>query len=249
MPQVVIADDRVPGYFLDIWRRLSHPFPLRILRHQPYPDNTCFSTLLLAPYTAHTQSMLTYKAGTADEVFCESVVMQAASMWLRHLFRDLLPAEPVLAAAADQASTSAGSSTEGITKDSAGRTIGPNFGLYSKHGSVRHYGPAAALDLAYLQPTPTQSQPALQPLHVLWLSRSRFERQRDENLTSWQRARHVPADQQEQLLIDLQRTVLKWNQQTCVLGQTRNCTNRSVYFSLQVGSYKTSVCLSCKGHA
>ncbi|WIA10303.1 hypothetical protein OEZ85_010496 [Tetradesmus obliquus] len=66
--EVVIADDRVPGYFSAVWRRLSHPHPLRVLREQPFPAGTCFATALLAPYTAHTQSLLTYKAGTADEV-------------------------------------------------------------------------------------------------------------------------------------------------------------------------------------
>src|SRR5689334_15968193 len=89
--QVVIADDRQAGYFLHIWRRLSWPHPLRILRQQPFPDNTCFSRAIIAPYAAHAQSLLTYKAGSADEVLCESVVLQATSRWLRQLFRDLLP--------------------------------------------------------------------------------------------------------------------------------------------------------------
>ena len=234
----MIADDRLPGFFLDIWRRLSHPFPLRLLRQHPYPDNTCFSTLLLAPYTAHTQSLLTYKAGTADEVLCESVVLQAVSMWLRHLFRDLLPPDAAYGFA-DMTASSRADSTQGsdlsmLKAINRGTSrSGPTYDT-SRSSNIRHYSPAASVELAELQPTPTQSQPPLQHLHVLWLSRSRFERQHEAHLTAWQRARQLTPEQQAQLLVELQRAVLQWNQQTCVPGQSQGCISRCVMFTLQV---------------
>jgi hypothetical protein len=95
-------------------------------------------------------------------------------------------------------------------------------------------GAAAALDLAPLQPSPTQSPLQLQQLHLLWLSRSRYERQHEQQLTAWQRARQVPASEQEQLLVELQLAVLRWNDQTCLPGQQTNCSSRTVAFSLQV---------------
>lgn len=183
--------------------------------------------LLLAPYTAHTQSLLTYKAGTADEVLCESVVLQAASMWLRHLFGDLLPFQLVISAASNHPSSDETDTMPGSSVKEAPRM--------SSSSNPRHYGPAAALDLAHLQPTRTQSQPPLQHLHVLWLSRSRYEQQHEAQLTGWQRARQLPADQQEQLLVELQRAVLRWNHQTCVPGQQEGCKHRSIMFTLQVG--------------
>lgn len=252
--QVVIADDRVPGYFSAVWRRLSHPHPLRVLREQPFPAGTCFATALLAPYTAHTQSLLTYKAGTADEVLCESVVLHATSLWLRHLFRDLLPMRPHHAGSTHTSSTGGSTdvkSQEGIASGSSSshsRASSRNnsssaLGSDSAKGSGRarswrsswyHYGATAAADLAMLQPSPTQSPLQLQQLHLLWLSRSRYERQHEQGLSAWQRARQLPASQQEQLLLELQRAVLRWNEQTCLPGQHTNCSIRAVAFSLQV---------------
>jgi hypothetical protein len=248
---VVIADDRVPGYFSDVWRRLSHPHRLRVLREQPFPDGTCFACALLAPYTAHTQSLLTYKAGTADEVLCESVVLHATSLWLRHLFRDLLPMR--LFSTGDTSRPSTPSSTTGSTSTShrqpgtaagsSGSSSDDSSPASSEASSTHtrswrsswyYYGAAAAADLAPLQPSPTQSALQLQQLHLLWLSRSRYERQHEQQLSAWQRARQVPAREQEQLLVELQRAVLRWNGQACLPGQQTNCSSRTVAFSLQV---------------
>uniref|UniRef100_A0A383V844 Uncharacterized protein n=1 Tax=Tetradesmus obliquus TaxID=3088 RepID=A0A383V844_TETOB len=241
--EVVIADDRVPGYFSAVWRRLSHPHPLRVLREQPFPAGTCFATALLAPYTAHTQSLLTYKAGTADEVLCESVVLHATSLWLRHLFRDLLPMRPHHTSstggsrdAESHEGTASGSSSSSHSRASRrNNSTAPGSGsARSWRSSWYHYGAAAAADVALLQPSPTQSPLQLQQLHLLWLSRSRYERQQEQALSAWQRARQLPASQQEQLLVELQRAVLRWNEQTCLPGQQTNCSSRAVAFSLQV---------------
>jgi hypothetical protein len=248
--QVVIADDRVPGYFSAVWRRLAHPHRLRVLREQPYPDGTCFASALLAPYTAHTQSLLTYKAGTADEVLCESLVLHATSLWLRHLFRDLLPMRPL--STGDTSRTNTPSSIPGSTPGSTGASYRQAGAVGGSSDSSRNnsedssmqtsswrsswyrYDAAAAADLAPLQPSPTQSPLQRQQLHVLWLSRSRYERQHEQQLSAWQRARQVPASEQEQLLVELQRAVLRWNEQTCLPGQQTNCSSRAVAFSLQV---------------
>lgn len=241
--QVVIADDRLPGYFSDVWRRLSHPYPLRFLRHQPYPDGTCFATALLAPYTAHAQSLLTYKAGTADDVQCESLVLYAASMWLRHLFRDLLPASTHSStdgtSRANQHKGSSSSHSTGSSDGSESQAAATSSSSSSWRHSWYSFGPAAFADLAPLQPSAMQAPLQLQRLHVVWLSRSRFERQHEQQLTSWQRARVLPAQQQERLLAELQLAVVRWNDQTCVYGQGQhsNCTFRTVSFSLQVGLY------------
>jgi hypothetical protein len=233
-----------------------------MLSEQPYPDGTCFTTLLLAPYTAHGESLLTYKGGTASEVLCESTIMVAVGLWLRHLFRDLLPLTPAwgletsMEAKASHSMiakpvlSSRSSSIEGDHGSSRG-----NYHISKVHrthhrrsiglgAASQLSGPAAAegLGLAPLQSTAPQSPSHLHQLHVLWLSRSRFERQHESYLTSWQRARQLPVLQQEELLAQLQRTVLKWNEQTCVEGQIRACSSRSVMFSLQVQLSFTSGC-------
>ncbi|KAF6258335.1 hypothetical protein COO60DRAFT_1133520 [Scenedesmus sp. NREL 46B-D3] len=250
--EVVIADDRLPGYFSAVWQRLSHPHRLRVLREQPFPDGTCFATALLAPYTAHTQSLLTYKAGTADEVLCESAVLHATSLWLRHLFRDLLPTRLHPTASthtsdtirsttgstsevSQQGTTSSSSDSEADSDSSSGMSSSEGIsGPRSWRSSWYRYGAAAAADLAPLQPSPTQSPLQLQQLRLLWLSRSRYERQHEHQLSAWQRARQVPASEQAQLLLELQRAVLRWNEQTCLPGQPTNCSSRTVAFSLQV---------------
>eukprot|EP00775_Hariotina_reticulata_P010945 gene10945-11099_t len=255
--EVVVADHHPAGLFLDILRRFSYPHPLRLLAEQPYPDGTCFTTLLLAPYPAHSQSLLTYKGGTASDVLCMSTIMVAVGLWLRHLFRDLLPLTPAWALDTsiqasilhtNNANPVLSKKSSSIDRQHGSRVRDPDSYGHSTIYRTHHRrsinpdaapglsGPAAAkgLGLAPLQPTAPQSPSHLHQLHVLWLSRSRFERQRESDLTSWQRARQLPVLQQEELLAQLQRTVLQWNEQTCVEGQTRACSSRNVMFSLQV---------------
>jgi hypothetical protein len=88
--QVVIADDKPPGTFLDILRRLSHPHPLATLRTAPWPPGACLRAAAIAPFVGHGNSLL---AAAAEEVGCRSVMLTAAAHWLRDLFRDLLPRE------------------------------------------------------------------------------------------------------------------------------------------------------------
>lgn len=98
--QVVIADDKPPGFFLDILRRLSHPHPLITLRSDPFPPGTCLKTAVLAPFVGHGNSLL---AVSAEEVGCRSIMLHAAALWLRQLFLDLIPREVERAAGAAEA--------------------------------------------------------------------------------------------------------------------------------------------------
>lgn len=229
--QVVIADDRQAGYFQHIWRRLSWPHPLRILRQHPFPDNTCFARAIIAPYTAHAQSLLTYKAGSVDEVLCESVVLQGVSRWLRHLFRDLLP----LAAAPKTGRTLGTLDSTGQHGSGAAAGLEGSTGQPGLHAGGFRGGGSVFRDLAPLRPSPTQSSPPLQLMYVVWLSRRRFEQQRAPTLTEWQKARVLSDQQQEELVLGLQRAVLQWNRQTCITPEQKDCKKRSVMFALQVG--------------
>jgi len=238
--QVVIADDRQAGYFQHIWRRLSWPHPLRILRQHPFPDNTCFTRAIIAPYTAHAQSLLTYKAGSVDEVLCESVVLQGVSRWLRHLFRDLLP----FAAAPTSGRTPGPPDSTGQHGSGAAAGLESSTGQPGLHAGGFRGGGGVLRDLAPLRPSPTQSSPPLQLLYVVWLSRRRFEQQRAPTLTDWQKARVLSDQQQEELVLGLQRAVLQWNAQTCMTSEQKDCKKRSVMFALQVG-HRFSATLGC----
>lgn len=266
---MVIADDRQAGYFLHIWRRLSWPHPLRILRKQPFPDNTCFSKAIIAPYTAHAQSLLTYKAGSVDDVLCESVVLQATSRWLRYLFRDLLPLSQRAKAHAARTVAKPGARHNGAlqqgTTDAAGddsssssSSSGSSAGGVGGQALLGSGTGALFRDLAPLEPSPTQSAAPLELLYVVWLSRLRFEQQHASGLTSWQKARVLSQKQQEELVLGLQRAVLQWNAQTCLTADQKDCQARRVMFSLQVGSERlrlsnlsvrlslgTALCLAC----
>jgi hypothetical protein len=49
--------------------------------------------------------------------------------------------------------------------------------------------------------------------------------------------------------MELQRAVLRWNEQTCLPGQQTNCSSRAVAFSLQVRAAGPElVLLLCRCH-
>ena len=88
---MVILDDLPLGPYAAIWERLSHPWPVRKLRSNPFPEGTCLHAAIVPPFVGDLQSLLTQNAGSASEVFCPSTVLVATAMWLRHLFKELLP--------------------------------------------------------------------------------------------------------------------------------------------------------------
>lgn len=69
---------------MDIWRRLSHPYPVRFLSTEPYANDTCFKLIIQTPRIDHSTSLLSYK-GLATRVTCRSPLVQAAALWLQHL--------------------------------------------------------------------------------------------------------------------------------------------------------------------
>ncbi|EFJ40749.1 hypothetical protein VOLCADRAFT_108013 [Volvox carteri f. nagariensis] len=80
--QVVIADGKPDGFYLDLWAALSRPYPLRLLSQQHYPPNTCLSRAVHSTYGG--SSILT-SMGVARRTTCRSSVAMAASLWVRHL--------------------------------------------------------------------------------------------------------------------------------------------------------------------
>ncbi|GIL80066.1 hypothetical protein Vretimale_12885 [Volvox reticuliferus] len=89
--QVVIVDQAPPTGFLETWARISRPYRLRILAHDPFPPNTCFRSAY---------HVYTFAAGigyntNAETATCESPVTTGLSHWLRQLYEERDPAVPV----------------------------------------------------------------------------------------------------------------------------------------------------------
>lgn len=214
---------------------MSHPYPLRVLRSSPLPDGACLGTALLAPYAAHGQSLLTYRAGNADEVLCESVVLTAVSLWLRDLFGELLP-PPWPARGADASDALQRPWWRaGLARAFFARPRTQDKGSSSATGCGTNGGDAQGADEA--QRSPTQSPEPPEPLLVVWLSRARFERARRGSLTPWQAARALSAPEEAALVGALQAAVLRWNARACAPGEAAaaaNCERHAVSFALHV---------------
>ncbi|GIL54570.1 hypothetical protein Vafri_10320 [Volvox africanus] len=89
--QVVIVDQAPPTGFLETWARISRPYRLRILAHDPFPPNTCFRSAY---------HVYTFAAGigyntNGETATCESPVTTGMSHWLRQLYEERDPAVPV----------------------------------------------------------------------------------------------------------------------------------------------------------
>ncbi|PNW72430.1 hypothetical protein CHLRE_16g678997v5 [Chlamydomonas reinhardtii] len=80
--QVVIADGKPDGYYLDVWASLSRPYPLRILSRNPWAPGTCLSRSLHNTFAG--TSLLT-SMGAALATQCRSPVVAGAALWLRHM--------------------------------------------------------------------------------------------------------------------------------------------------------------------
>lgn len=94
--QVVIVDQAPPTGFLETWARMSRPYRLRILAHDPYPPNTCFRSAY---------HVYTFAAGigyntNGETASCESPVTMGMSHWLRQLYDERDPLAPLLQQAA-----------------------------------------------------------------------------------------------------------------------------------------------------
>ncbi|GAX76616.1 hypothetical protein CEUSTIGMA_g4062.t1 [Chlamydomonas eustigma] len=90
--EVVIVDGKSLGYYLEIWKRISS-YPLRILRDNPYPPDTCFryviSPAFAAPFLLHGFWQYKHILGVTQGRHCRSSIFIAFSNWLRALFPEL----------------------------------------------------------------------------------------------------------------------------------------------------------------
>ncbi|EFJ43783.1 hypothetical protein VOLCADRAFT_106623 [Volvox carteri f. nagariensis] len=122
--QVVIVDQAPPTGFLETWARISRPYRLRILAHDPFPANTCFRSAY---------HVYTFAAGigyntNGETVSCESPVAMGLSHWLRQLYEERDPAMPVdpdlltpaLAAAATAGPVAAAAGVRGMRAPTSG---------------------------------------------------------------------------------------------------------------------------------
>ncbi|GIM10137.1 hypothetical protein Vretimale_13907 [Volvox reticuliferus] len=92
--QVVLADGKPDGFYLDLWATLSRPYPLRLLAQHPWPANTC---LTHAVHNMYGGSSILTSMGVAKKTTCKSSVVMAASLWLRHMLGPAV--QPVLRSA------------------------------------------------------------------------------------------------------------------------------------------------------
>jgi len=84
--QVLISDSKGIGFFPEIWQRLSHPHPVRVLRDEPFPPGTCFRHMVHPPYAG--ASLFSY-TGVGRESHCRSPILLGLAHWLRSLFPEV----------------------------------------------------------------------------------------------------------------------------------------------------------------
>lgn len=226
--QVVIADDKPAGFFLEVWKRLSEPHPLLSLRQQPFPNATCFKHAIISPYVGAGQSLLTYLG--PQDVSCHSEVLHATALWLRHLFDELSPdhARQHLTAPEPYELTGIGRELAGAATRIAGRV--QHFGRDIWRRRVRDASSSSSS-------SPTQNA-GIKHMKLLWLSRAHHEALHSAALTDWQRARVVPNE--PDIIMTLQQAVLDWNSHSCLAQQQQQrasqpqCRPARVFFDFEV---------------
>ncbi|KXZ45728.1 hypothetical protein GPECTOR_51g714 [Gonium pectorale] len=85
---VVAFDGAVPGYFLELWRRIAYPYRIRFLRARPYPPGTCFKHVLLASMPHRT---LYTHFWPGRDTHCRSLVFTGLMAWAHALMGDVRP--------------------------------------------------------------------------------------------------------------------------------------------------------------
>ncbi|GFR47853.1 hypothetical protein Agub_g9636, partial [Astrephomene gubernaculifera] len=89
--QVVVADGKPDGFFLDVWAALSRPYPLRLLARQPWPADTCLTRSL---HSASGGPSILTSMGVVQRTNCRSPVAVGAALWLRYMLAPAL--QPLL---------------------------------------------------------------------------------------------------------------------------------------------------------
>lgn len=86
--QVLLADHFVEGPYIEIWRRLSFPYPVKPVSDMVSGQAaTCFQNAILAHYALPNNAFLGYE-GVGQEFDCPSTLLMAVSHWLRYLLMD-----------------------------------------------------------------------------------------------------------------------------------------------------------------
>jgi len=86
--EIVVMDAYPPGFYMEIWRRISWPFPVRFLKSNPYAPGTCFKHFLLRsrPWASLLTSNPIGRPST-----CRSAVVDAVRRWLHAILWDTRP--------------------------------------------------------------------------------------------------------------------------------------------------------------
>ncbi|GAX76617.1 hypothetical protein CEUSTIGMA_g4063.t1 [Chlamydomonas eustigma] len=197
---------RIKGQAMEVWKRVSHPFPVRFLDVDPYPPSTCFHHLLVVPLAPlvgsntllpdagfqsdANRSHQPSEAKDDDEGLhvqsvhdvealksCRSSLIISSAHWLRAMFPDLSAASP-------QRTTA----------------------------NVLHQSHLPAEPQVQL-PIKSTGGLNLTTHLVLWISRRNQDVIMSKHMTSWQHARTF--DNEDQLQLVLHQTVLDWNNDAC----------------------------------
>ncbi len=84
--QVVFTDQTEHHPFIteELWRHVSTAGPLRYLRTEPYPPNTCFRTAIVVP-VGYDRSMLSM--AVCEQMRCRSPLGMGVASWIRQELR------------------------------------------------------------------------------------------------------------------------------------------------------------------
>lgn len=244
--QVIVADDKPPGPFLDILRRLSHPHPLRMLRSDPLPPGTCLRAAAIAPWVGHGNSLL---AVAAEEVGCRSVALTAAALWLRELFWDLLPSDDGAGGGAggggdgeeDEEGAPAPHAGERPAQRAGARTMQAVWLSRARHEAATR-GRMTPWQLRRAAPNEPEVVLALQ-LAVMRCGAGRGGQRHPSRRTLCGRrlgggaqpgARSHASSGPLTRGVSPARAARRWNNGSCPLHQAPGCHGSNVYFALQV---------------
>jgi hypothetical protein len=81
------TDNLPPGFFLELWRRVSHPFELRFAKKNPYPPSTCFKRAALLGLPTSTFNGERFLMSHS----CESPVFSGFVEWQKAVMQDMRP--------------------------------------------------------------------------------------------------------------------------------------------------------------
>ncbi|KAJ9522958.1 hypothetical protein QJQ45_023757, partial [Haematococcus lacustris] len=197
--QVVLADFYPVAAFDKIWRRLSHPWPLRRLRTQPFPPNTCFRQVIV--HRLGERSLLCH-TGVGHPLPCRSTLLTATSLLLRSMFPYHLGRQQL------------------VTQPPSFPAPAPPLPAFAKE-QLHILGPAG-------QPSWQQQDMSMWgrivggPVvvkYVLWISRRNYEALQGARLNGWQAQRRF--HNEDELLLAMHKAIMDWNAQACFRSQSK----------------------------